>query len=64
MDLRRVVAVRGSDGPGSGYVLAERLVLTSAHVVGEVESACTVFFPGHEPVYRGVVVWRGTPGGP
>ena len=63
MDLHRVVAVRGSAGPGSGYVLHGRVVLTSAHVVGETGTTVELFFPGRAGVYAGVVVWRGTPGG-
>ncbi|MBR7834235.1 tetratricopeptide repeat protein [Actinospica durhamensis] len=64
MELGRVLAVRAAgQGPGSGYLVADRLVLTSAHVVGPVGSAVRVFRPAHEPVFDAVVAWRGTPGG-
>ncbi|WP_240810346.1 tetratricopeptide repeat protein [Actinomadura sp. WMMA1423] len=63
MDLRRVVGVTGPEAPGSGYVLGERLVLTSAHVVGGVGGAVEVFFPGRAGRFAGVVLWQGAPGG-
>ncbi|WP_370937635.1 tetratricopeptide repeat protein [Amycolatopsis sp. cg13] len=49
--------------PGSGYVIAPSLVLTSAHVVDAAGERATVFFPGQRGVFTGVVAWRGTPGG-
>src|SRR3954470_7016248 len=63
MQLQRVVGVRGLSGPGTGYVLDGRVVLTSAHVVGDLESTVRVFLPGRAGEHQGVVVWRGTPGG-
>ncbi|MEU5258135.1 tetratricopeptide repeat protein [Amycolatopsis sp. NPDC021455] len=64
MEWERVAAVTGPDDrPGSGYVIAPRLVLTSAHVVGEVASSTSVFRPGREGTFTANVVWRGTPGG-
>ncbi|MGW5449077.1 hypothetical protein [Streptomyces asiaticus] len=55
--------MEGADGPGSGYVIAPRLMLTSAHVVPELGAAASLFRPGQAPRWRGTVVWRGTPGG-
>lgn len=63
MDRRRVVAVAGPKGPGSGYVIASRLVLTSAHVVSEEDSVIQLFRPGQPQIYTALVVWRGEPGG-
>ncbi|MBX9427414.1 tetratricopeptide repeat protein [Streptomyces lateritius] len=59
----RLVAVGGPGGPGSGYVIGPRLVLTSAHVVGRRGALVQVFRPGADAVSGGVVVWCGTPGG-
>ncbi|MEU2630398.1 tetratricopeptide repeat protein, partial [Kitasatospora sp. NPDC007106] len=63
MEKDRVVVVRGSGGPGSGYVIAPRLVLTSAHVVPALGGDVSVFRAGKKPVHTGRVVWRGTPNG-
>ncbi|MFE0021372.1 tetratricopeptide repeat protein [Amycolatopsis sp. NPDC059021] len=63
MEWERVVAVTGPGGPGSGYVVAPRLVLTSAHVVRAMGEAVTVFRPGRAGEFTGRVVWCGTPGG-
>ena len=66
MEATRVVAVQqpgGSAGPGSGYVIAPRLVLTSAHVVPARGAAVQVLVAADPVTYAGVVVWRGTPGG-
>ncbi|WAU78376.1 tetratricopeptide repeat protein (plasmid) [Streptomyces sp. Qhu-G9] len=63
MERARVVAVQGPDGPGSGYVIAPRLVLTSAHVVPPSTGAVSLFRPGQADSWDSVVVWRGTPGG-
>ncbi|AEM88595.1 tetratricopeptide repeat protein [Streptomyces violaceusniger] len=57
-----MVAVDG-DRPGSGYAIAGRLVLTSAHVSPEPGGTVRVFRPGREETWCGTVVWRGTPGG-
>ncbi|MEU1350386.1 trypsin-like peptidase domain-containing protein [Streptomyces sp. NPDC005795] len=61
MHRQRVVAVEGSGGRGSGYVIAPRLVLASAHVVqGATETE--VFRPGDGASCRAAVVWRGASG--
>lgn len=49
--------------PGSGYLIAPRLVLTSAHVVSGVGSAVDMFTPGIASRYQGKVIWRGIAGG-
>lgn len=46
MEWERVAAVTGAGGPGSGYVVAPRLVLTCAHVAGPAQASVTVFLPG------------------
>ncbi|WP_435113705.1 tetratricopeptide repeat protein [Nocardiopsis synnemataformans] len=48
---------------GSGYVIAPRLVLTSAHVVPEPGGAVTFFTATGDTVYTGTVAWRGAPHG-
>ncbi|MFE1884588.1 hypothetical protein [Streptomyces diastatochromogenes] len=63
MDRNRVVAVGSSEAQGSGYVVGPQLVLTSAHVVGPEGTPVKLFHPGRKLVYRGTVVWRGTPNG-
>ncbi|MET7704058.1 tetratricopeptide repeat protein [Streptomyces sp. NPDC005485] len=63
MEHGRVVAVEGPDGPGSGYVIAGRLVLTSAHGVPGEGQAVTLFRPGRPERWQGTVVWRGSPSG-
>lgn len=65
MDRQRVVVVELAEGQGrgSGYVIAPRTVLTSAHVVSVKGTRVTVFRPSQARVYTAVVVWRGTPGG-
>jgi len=64
MEIKRVIAVRADGfGPGSGYVVAPSLAVTSAHVVGPVGSRVRIFRPGHEPVFDAEVVWSGTPDG-
>ncbi|MFI6143862.1 tetratricopeptide repeat protein [Streptomyces sp. NPDC051109] len=69
MEEERLVAVTGPGGPGSGYVIGPRLVLTSAHVVAPEHPdparamPLRVFRPGRAPVYEGRVVWCGRPGG-
>ncbi|MCX4091965.1 tetratricopeptide repeat protein [Nocardia sp. alder85J] len=54
----RVVGVSGAES-GSGYVIAPRLVLTSAHVTGADTSRVTVFRPGRVEIFTATVVWRG-----
>ncbi|WP_405009352.1 trypsin-like peptidase domain-containing protein [Kitasatospora sp. NBC_01539] len=63
MDRERLVGVLGEDTRGSGYVVGPRLVLTSAHVVGEAGTPVTVLRPGRRRHDHAVVVWRGTPHG-
>ncbi|WP_371645763.1 tetratricopeptide repeat protein [Streptomyces sp. NBC_00597] len=66
MDEARLVAVTGAGGPGSGYVIGPRLVLTSAHVVAreaERTAPVQVFRPGGTHLYEGRVVWWGRPDG-
>ncbi|MEW1907407.1 tetratricopeptide repeat protein [Kitasatospora sp. NPDC085895] len=63
MDRERLVEVLGEDNRGTGYLIGPRLVLTSAHVVGEVGTTARVLQPGRRPRYRSTVVWRGDPGG-
>ncbi|WP_240677884.1 tetratricopeptide repeat protein, partial [Actinacidiphila soli] len=63
MDRARVVAVEGTGGPGSGYVVAPRLVLTSAHAVPAPGGTVSLFRPGQVDRWSATVVWRGTPGG-
>ncbi|WP_017573780.1 S1 family peptidase, partial [Nocardiopsis halotolerans] len=59
---QRIVRLAGT-GAGSGYVIAPRLVLTSAHVVPEVGGAVTFFTATDDTVYTGRVAWRGVPHG-
>ena len=63
MDANRVVSVVSADGRGSGYVIAPRLVITSAHVSGPVGTAVTVFAVEEGRRSSGTVTWRGTAGG-
>ncbi|WP_346139777.1 tetratricopeptide repeat protein, partial [Kutzneria viridogrisea] len=52
----------GAGGRGSGYLLGDRLAVTSAHVVTG-SGGVTVFRPGRAGQVTGQVVWCGTPGG-
>jgi hypothetical protein len=69
MEWERIAAVTGPGGRGSGYVIAPRLVLTSAHIVTGTDTAdaigagVTVFRPGRAGSFPGRVVWHGTPDG-
>ncbi|MGW7210031.1 tetratricopeptide repeat protein [Streptomyces sp. NPDC054837] len=63
MEREQVVAVQGPDGPGSGYLIAPRLVLTSAHVVPPCGATVSVYRPGRPESWTTTVVWRGMPGG-
>ncbi|MER7568948.1 tetratricopeptide repeat protein [Streptomyces sp. NPDC097941] len=63
MNWDSVVAVTGADGPGSGYLVGPRLVLTSGHVGRAEGRAVTVFRPGRPGEFAGTVVWCGTRGG-
>ncbi|MET9930799.1 MULTISPECIES: tetratricopeptide repeat protein [unclassified Streptomyces] len=63
MERGRLVGVTGPGGPGSGYAVGGRLVLTSAHVVALAGGRVEVFRPGLPGVASGRVVWCGTPGG-
>ena len=59
----RHALARPPGGPGSGYVVAPRLVLTSAHVVRAIDTVVEVFRPGRVGTFTGRVVWCGTPAG-
>ncbi|MFC9329583.1 tetratricopeptide repeat protein [Kitasatospora sp. NPDC057015] len=61
MEQQRLAAVTGTGGPGSGYAVGGRLVLTSAHVTGPAGSRVTVFHPAGGGTAGGTVVWAGTP---
>lgn len=63
MEWDRLTGVTGPGGPGSGYVVAPRLVLTSAHVVGQRGAVAMVFRPGRAGHYVGRALWCGVPGG-
>ena len=69
MDAGRVVAVQPAGGggnparPGSGYVVAPRLVLTAAHAVPAVGERVAVFGAAEPTACTGAVGWRGSPGG-
>ncbi|MGY1937539.1 P-loop NTPase, partial [Nocardia gipuzkoensis] len=62
MQWEQVLRVTGVQA-GSGYLIAPRLVLTSAHVVGDSGTAVRLFRPGAPGAYSGTVVWCGHPGG-
>ncbi|MCX4632759.1 tetratricopeptide repeat protein [Streptomyces sp. NBC_01443] len=63
MDKARLAGVSGARGPGSGYAVGGRLVLTSAHTVGPAGTRVEVFHPGGSGAAGGTVVWCGTPSG-
>ncbi|MEU4517937.1 tetratricopeptide repeat protein [Amycolatopsis sp. NPDC024027] len=63
MERERVVAVNGPGGRGSGYAIAPRLVLTSAHVVTNTQASSKVFRPGSPGNFTARPVWCGTPEG-
>ncbi|MFD7641673.1 tetratricopeptide repeat protein [Kitasatospora sp. NPDC059795] len=64
MERARLVGVDGPGGPGSGWAVGGRLVLTSAHVArGEGASGVRVFRPAGPGPVGAEVVWCGTPGG-
>ncbi|WP_406088319.1 hypothetical protein [Streptomyces virginiae] len=63
MEQRRLAGVGGPSGPGSGYAVGGRLVLTSAHVAGAAGTRVRVFHPGGSGAAGATVVWCGTPGG-
>ncbi|MGW2287001.1 tetratricopeptide repeat protein, partial [Streptomyces phaeochromogenes] len=44
-------------------MIAPRLVLTSAHVVPDVDKTVPLFHPGRPKSWPGTVIWRGRPGG-
>ncbi|MFI1067734.1 tetratricopeptide repeat protein, partial [Streptomyces spororaveus] len=52
----------GTGGPGSGYAVGGRLVLTSAHVTGPAGTRVQAFHPGGTGTADGTVMWAGTPG--
>ncbi|MBF6522865.1 tetratricopeptide repeat protein, partial [Nocardia farcinica] len=59
MRWEQLVGVTGAGGAGSGYLIAPRLVLTSAHVVGEHATEVTVIRPGRPGEYTASVAWCG-----
>ncbi|MEU6868253.1 hypothetical protein ABZ924_34335 [Streptomyces sp. NPDC046876] len=63
MEQQRLAGVSGPGGPGSGYAVGGRLVLTSAHVAGPAGTRVDVFHPGGSGTTAGTVVWCGTPAG-
>ncbi|MFE6788124.1 tetratricopeptide repeat protein [Streptomyces sp. NPDC057680] len=58
-----MLGVAGPGGPGSGYAVGGRLVLTSSHVAARAGGRVEVFQPGRDGTWSGPVVWCGTPGG-
>ncbi|MFC3989386.1 tetratricopeptide repeat protein [Actinoplanes siamensis] len=64
MRAGRVVGVEAPGLRGSGFLIAGRLVLTSARAVPEAGAAVTVYPAVSGRAFDGVVAWRGTPGGP
>ncbi|WP_328658641.1 tetratricopeptide repeat protein [Nocardia salmonicida] len=62
MRWKQLVGVTGTES-GSGYLIAPRLVLTSAHVVGTNRTELTVTQPGQRGVYTATVRWCGRAGG-
>ncbi len=58
-----MVRVAWADNWGAGYEIAPGLVLTAAHVVGEVDSPVGVARVGTGVDHAGLVVWRGMPEG-
>lgn len=63
MERERVLAITGPGGRGSGYLIAPRLVLTSAHVAKAADTALSVFRPGYQGTFTAEALWCGTPGG-
>ncbi|NYH51372.1 tetratricopeptide (TPR) repeat protein [Nocardiopsis arvandica] len=59
----RITRLTSPHGSGSGYVIAPRLVLTSAHAVPEVGGQVWVRTATDHQPYGGEVTWRGTPHG-
>ncbi|MCY9784279.1 hypothetical protein KIK06_10275 [Nocardiopsis sp. EMB25] len=60
---QRITRITTPDGSGSGYVIAPRLVLTSAHTVPAPGGQVRVHTATDHQPYSGEVVWRGTPHG-
>jgi hypothetical protein len=58
MERERVTSVTGS-GRGSGYLVAPRLVLTTARAAGAPDESASVSLAGRDGSYTGRVVWRG-----
>ncbi|MFF0496463.1 tetratricopeptide repeat protein [Nocardia aobensis] len=61
MEWGQVFGVIGACS-GSGYLIAPRLVLTSAHVVGRNGTTVSIYHPGREETFSGLVVWSGSSG--
>lgn len=57
MEWERVTAVTGGGTRGAGYVVAPRLVLTTAEVAGARDEPVSVSRPGEEREFTGRVVW-------
>jgi tetratricopeptide (TPR) repeat protein len=62
MRADRVVGVESESNRGSGYLIAGRLVLCSAHCVGAVDSMVSIYLAGDPRVYSATVIWQGTAG--
>uniref|UniRef100_UPI00037069D6 tetratricopeptide repeat protein n=1 Tax=Nocardiopsis valliformis TaxID=239974 RepID=UPI00037069D6 len=60
---QRITRITTSTSSGSGYVIAPRLVLTSAHLVPEAGGRVQVHTATDHQPHTGRVVWRGTPKG-
>ncbi|OOC53609.1 MULTISPECIES: tetratricopeptide repeat protein [Nocardiopsis] len=60
---QRITRITTPHGSGSGYVLAPRLVLTSAHTVPALDGHVQVHTAVDHQPHTGQVVWRGTPHG-
>jgi hypothetical protein len=59
MERERVTTVTGSGGRGSGYLVAPRLVLTTAGAAGAQDEEASLSRPGQEESFTGRVVWCG-----
>ncbi|KUL37665.1 tetratricopeptide repeat protein [Actinoplanes awajinensis] len=64
MQAARVVGVESSGRRGSGYLIAGRLVLTSARATPAAGREVTIYPAVSGRPFTGVVTWRGTPGAP
>ena len=55
----RVPRANGKTGVGSGFRIADRLVLTAAHVVADAAGHIDVSFPAADAAATGTVLWLG-----